>query len=98
MAHTVTADDGTARRAKARGPTIRTMADHVRIGVLGAAGIAPTSVVKPARTSSAAVVVAVAARSAGRARAFADKHGIGRIHGDYRALLEDPAVDAVYNP
>ncbi|MET1076205.1 MAG: Gfo/Idh/MocA family oxidoreductase, partial [Umezawaea sp.] len=74
------------------------MADHVRIGVLGAAGIAPTSVVRPARTSSAAVVVAVAARSADRARAFADKHGIGRIHGDYRALLEDPAVDAVYNP
>jgi len=74
------------------------MADHVRIGVLGAAAIAPTAIVKPARTSSAAVVVAVAARSAEKARAFADKHGISRIHEGYQALLDDPAVDAVYNP
>jgi predicted dehydrogenase len=74
------------------------MADHVRIGVLGAARIAPAAVIKPARTSSAAVVVAVAARSRDRAREFADKHGIGRIHDDYQALLDDPAVDAVYNP
>ncbi|HWO68568.1 MAG TPA: Gfo/Idh/MocA family oxidoreductase [Umezawaea sp.] len=74
------------------------MADHVRIGVLGASRIAPMAVIKPARTSSAAVVVAVAARSRDKARAFADKHGIGRIHDDYRALLDDPAVDAVYNP
>ncbi|PRY43758.1 Gfo/Idh/MocA family protein [Umezawaea tangerina] len=74
------------------------MADHVRIGVLGASTIAPMSVIKPARTSSAAVVAAVAARSADKARAFADKHGIGRVHDGYEALLEDPAVDAVYNP
>jgi predicted dehydrogenase len=74
------------------------MADHVRIGVLGAARIAPAAVIKPARTSSSAVVVAVAARSRDRARAFADRHGIGRIHDDYRALIDDPAVDAVYNP
>ncbi|HEX6345045.1 Gfo/Idh/MocA family oxidoreductase [Umezawaea sp.] len=74
------------------------MADLVRIGVLGAASIAPAAVLAPARASSSAVVVAVAARSREKARAFADRHGIGRIHDDYRALLDDPAVDAVYNP
>lgn len=74
------------------------MTDHVRIGVLGAATIAPTAVIRPARSSTVAEVVAVAARSAERAQAFADKHGIARVHGSYEDLLADPAVDAVYNP
>ncbi|HEX7301949.1 Gfo/Idh/MocA family oxidoreductase [Lentzea sp.] len=74
------------------------MTDHVRIGVLGAATIAPTAVINPARSSTVAEVVAVAARSAAKARAFADKHGIPRVHGSYEELLADPAVDAVYNP
>ncbi|WP_439661729.1 Gfo/Idh/MocA family protein [Lentzea sp. HUAS TT2] len=74
------------------------MTDHVRIGVLGAAMIAPPAVIRPARSSTVAEVVAVAARSAERAKAFADKHGIARVHGSYEDLLADPAVDAVYNP
>jgi len=72
--------------------------DHVRIGVLGAATIAPAAVINPARSSTVAEVVAVAARSAEKARAFADRHGIPRVHGSYEELLADPAVDAVYNP
>ncbi|WP_082373673.1 Gfo/Idh/MocA family protein [Nocardia sp. NRRL S-836] len=74
------------------------MTDHVRIGVLGAAMIAPSAVIRPARSSTVAEVVAVAARSADRAKTFADKHGIARVHGSYEDLLADPAVDAVYNP
>ena len=74
------------------------MTDHVRIGVLGAAMITPSAVVRPARSSTVAEVVAIAARSAARAQAFADKHGIPRVHGSYEDLLADPAVDAVYNP
>ncbi|SFR09830.1 Predicted dehydrogenase [Lentzea waywayandensis] len=74
------------------------MIDHVRIGVLGAAKIAPPAVVRPARSSTVAEVVAVAARSADKAKAFADKHGIARVHGSYEDLLADPAIDAVYNP
>ena len=74
------------------------MTDHVRIGVLGAATIAPPAVIRPARSSTVAEVVAVAARSADKAKAFADKHGIARVHGSYEDLLADPAVDAVYNP
>ena len=41
-------------------------------------------------------VVAVASRTAERARAYAEAHGIERAHGTYEALLADPAVDAVY--
>ncbi|MEU8632661.1 Gfo/Idh/MocA family oxidoreductase [Amycolatopsis sp. NPDC048633] len=70
----------------------------LRIGILGAARIAPTALVKPASASSDVEVVAVAARSAERAQAFAAKHGIPRAHSSYEALLADPDVDAVYNP
>jgi predicted dehydrogenase len=40
--------------------------------------------------------VAVASRDARRAADYAGTHGIERSHGSYEALLEDPAVDAVY--
>src|SRR5437879_2589394 len=33
-----------------------------------------------------------------RARAFAARHGVPRVHDTYDALLGDPDVDAVYNP
>ena len=70
----------------------------VRIGILGAARIAPGAAVKPARNVSDADVVAVAARDRSRADAFASKHGIGRVHDSYAALVADPDIDAIYNP
>lgn len=70
----------------------------LRLGVLGAARIAPAAVIKPARDNAEVVVAAVAARDVGRARAFAAKHGIARVHDSYQALIDDPEVDAVYNP
>jgi predicted dehydrogenase len=70
----------------------------VRIGVLGAARIAPAAVIGPARRSAEAEVVAVGARDRERAAAFAAKHRIPRVAGDYAALLADPEVDAVYVP
>jgi predicted dehydrogenase len=70
----------------------------LRIGILGAARIAPAALVKPASASADVEVVAVAARSAERAQAFAARHGIPRAHSSYEALLADPDIDAVYNP
>lgn len=35
-------------------------------------------------------------RSADRAEAFAQKHGISRAHGSYASLLADPEVDVIY--
>lgn len=43
-------------------------------------------------------VVAVAARDAQRAKAFAARHGIATVHGSYEDLLADPGIDAVYVP
>jgi predicted dehydrogenase len=70
----------------------------LRIGILGAARIAPMALVRPARQVAEAEVVAVAARDPAKAAAFARKHGIPRVLESYDALIADPAVDAVYNP
>jgi predicted dehydrogenase len=70
----------------------------VRIGILGAARIAPLALINPARGNAEVVVAAVAARDVSRAQAFAVKHGIARVHDSYAALIADPDLDAVYNP
>jgi predicted dehydrogenase len=70
----------------------------LRIGILGAAKIAPTALVKPAKRTKRATVVAVAARDRERAVAFASKHHIERVHDSYAELLSDPEIDAIYNP
>jgi predicted dehydrogenase len=75
-----------------------TEAAPLRIGILGAARIAPMAVVRPARKVAGAELVAVAARDPARARRFAAKHGIPRVHPDYASLVEDPELDAIYNP
>ncbi|ORB91645.1 Gfo/Idh/MocA family protein [Mycobacterium persicum] len=74
------------------------MSRQVRIGILGAARIAPLALVKPAKGNAEVVVAAVAAREASRAQAFAAKHDIARVHDSYDALISDPDLDAVYNP
>lgn len=43
-----------------------------------------------------AQLVAVCGRDASRAAAFAAGHGIGRVHADFRALAQDPDIDALY--
>jgi predicted dehydrogenase len=70
----------------------------LRIGILGAARIAPMALIRPARRVPGVEVVAVAARDPKRAAAFAKRHGIPIAHGSYDALLADPSIDAVYNP
>jgi predicted dehydrogenase len=67
----------------------------VRIGILGAAGIAPAAVILPARRRDDVVVHAVASRR--DATGYAERHGIERAFGSYEALLGDPDVDLVYN-
>jgi predicted dehydrogenase len=71
---------------------------RLRIGVLGAARITPLALLRPARSVSQLEVLAVAARDEARARRFASRHGISRVHASYAELLADPEIDAVYNP
>ena len=74
------------------------MGGTLRIGILGAARIAPNALIKPARHNTEVEVVAVAARDPQKAKDYADKHGIPRITPGYAELLADPEIDAVYNP
>jgi predicted dehydrogenase len=67
----------------------------VRWGVVGPGRIA-AKVVRDFVHMPDAEVVAVASRSAERARAFADANGITRVHDSYRAIVDDPEVDALY--
>ncbi|KAI0060731.1 NAD-P-binding protein [Artomyces pyxidatus] len=73
----------------------------LRFGILGAANIAPIALVLPIKNHPDAVVHAVAARDQKRADAFAKKWGIRKAYGGstaYQELLDDPQVDAIYNP
>ncbi len=72
--------------------------DRVRIGTLGAARITPVALIRAARGVPEVTVTAVAARDPERARRFAARHRIRRVHPSYEALIDDPAVDAIYNP
>jgi len=70
----------------------------VRFGVLGAADIAVRRTLPALRTlTGVAELTAVASRDRARAAELAATFG-GRAYGSYPALLDDPAVDAVYLP
>jgi len=71
--------------------------EPLRVGVLGAARISELSIVRPAAATGTRLV-AVAARSRARAEAFAETHGIERVHDSYADVIADPEVEAVYNP
>mgnify|MGYP001363044577 CR=1 FL=1 len=70
----------------------------VRIGVLGAARIAPMALIRPAHTVEGVEVRAVAARDPKRAEAFRRKHKLERAHESYEALINDRNIEAIYNP
>jgi predicted dehydrogenase len=70
----------------------------LRMGILGAARIAPMALVRPAREVAGVEIRALAARDPARAQAFARRHGIPRVHASYEELLADPELDAIYNP
>jgi predicted dehydrogenase len=69
----------------------------IRIGILGAAKIAPPVVINPSRDNPDFEVVAVAARDPARAKAYAAEHKIPLVAADYDALVCHSDVDLVYN-
>lgn len=74
------------------------MPSPLKIGILGAARIAPKAVCDPARVLSVVETTAIAARDQERARAFAAENKVRTALDSYDALIESPDVDLVYNP
>ena len=72
------------------------MTHTVRWGLVGAGDIAEKRVAPALGGASRSELAAVSRRRAEQAEAFARRHGARRWHADWRDLVRDPDVDAVY--
>ena len=70
---------------------------NVRWGILSTANIA-TKVARAINLADGAELTAIASRTEERAKSWASDHGVKIAYGNYAALLEDPEIDAIYNP
>ena len=70
----------------------------LRWGILSTARIAVTKVIPALQRSRHGQVVAIASRDLAMAKHFATALDIPQYRGSYKAVLEDPHVDAVYIP
>ncbi|MBU1312496.1 MAG: Gfo/Idh/MocA family oxidoreductase [Alphaproteobacteria bacterium] len=68
-----------------------------KIGILGAAGIAPRSIIQPVRRRDDCCIHAVASRRRAAAKEYARLHGITKAYAGYDELLADPDITIVYN-
>jgi predicted dehydrogenase len=69
--------------------------EEIRWGIVGPGRIAENVMADFAHVPGARPV-AVASRSADRAAAFAQRHGLERAHGSYADIISDPDVDVLY--
>lgn len=71
--------------------------EPLRIGILGAARIAPVAIVAPAQVLGHRLV-GVASRDRSRAEQFAMINRVERAFDSYEDLITDPEINAIYNP
>lgn len=69
--------------------------EPMRVGILGAGHIAE-KMAKTIAAMSDVLVLAVASRSAERAKAFAERFAVPRAYDNYDALVCDPDIDIIY--
>jgi len=70
----------------------------IRWGILSTANIGRKCVIPAILRGSEGVVAAIASRDATRAAQVATDFGIPRSFGSYQTLVDDPDIDAIYNP
>ena len=70
----------------------------VRWGVLSAANIAVKHVIPAILASQSEMLVAIASRNPSHARELMAHLPDVRIYGDYQSLIDDPEIEAIYNP
>jgi len=66
--------------------------------VLGVAKIATDKVIPAMQQGEHASVIGIASRDAAKARAAAARLGLSKSYGSYEAIIDDPEIDAIYNP
>ncbi len=70
----------------------------VQWGVLGVAGIAVKKVIPAMQKGSWSEIAAIASRDPRKAHEAATKFDIAKACGSYEELLQDPEIEAIYNP
>lgn len=70
----------------------------IRFGVLSTAKIGVQKVIPAIQNSELCEVTAISSRTTERAQSVADELSIPKAYGSYEELLNDPDVDAIYNP
>jgi predicted dehydrogenase len=70
----------------------------VRWGIISTANIGIVKVIPAMQRGQFSDVTAISSRDQGRAEAAARSLGIPKAYGSYEALVDDPDIDAVYNP
>ena len=74
------------------------MVRRLNWGIVGTAGIGRGQVAPAIQGSQHGRVAAIASRDEDRARRYAAELDIGKVYGEYGALLADDDIDAVYIP
>lgn len=74
------------------------MPTKLRFGVLSTANIGLKKVIPAMQRGELTTVTAIASRDFDRARETATKLGIPKAYGSYDDLIDDPEIDAIYNP
>jgi predicted dehydrogenase len=70
----------------------------VRWGVLGVGKIATTKVIPSMQRGQLCEIAAIASRDGAKAEEAAGRLGIQKAYGSYQEMLDDPEIEAVYNP
>jgi 1,5-anhydro-D-fructose reductase (1,5-anhydro-D-mannitol-forming) len=73
-----------------------TNAEQIGWGLVGLGRIADSTIAPAMTAAPNSTLAGVVSRDAAKAKDFAERHGAASAYDDYRALLDDPAVDAVY--
>jgi predicted dehydrogenase len=72
--------------------------EKIKWGILSTAKIGLKQVIPAMQMGKYSEVTAIGSRSLDKAEVAASSLGIEKAYGSYEALLEDPEVDAIYNP
>lgn len=72
--------------------------EKIKWGILSTAKIGLKQVIPAMQLGEFTEVMAISSRSLDKAEVAASSLGIEKAYGSYEALLEDPDVDAIYNP
>ena len=72
--------------------------EPVRFGIISTAKIGREKVIPAMQRAPHCQIAAIASRDLARAEATAQALGIPKAYGSYAELIQDPAIEAVYNP